>query len=210
VQVYYKRLFDLALPTDGTIVRDGVEVAERYASAGTGKAYGVELLVRWDPDGRFFGWVAYSLSRSLRDQAVSAGRLVPEGDAYDQPHNLVVVGTWELPELWRGLSAGFRLRYTSGTPYEAIHGAIYDADADAWQPIATGRATSRTPPFLQLDLRADRKWTFRTWSFTAYLELQNALNRKNVEGVAYSADYSQHGWATGLPLFPAFGLRAEY
>ena len=210
VQVYYKRLFDLALPTDGTIVRDGVEVAERYASAGTGKAYGVELLVRWDPDGRFFGWVAYSLSRSLRDQAVSAGRLVPEGDAYDQPHNLVVVGTWELPELWRGLSAGFRLRYTSGTPYEAIHGAIYDADADAWQPIATGRATSRTPPFLQLDLRADRRWTFRTWSFTAYLELQNALNRKNVEGVAYSADYSQHGWATGLPLFPAFGLRAEY
>jgi len=210
VQVYYKRLFDLALPTDGTIVRGGVEVPERYASAGTGKAYGLELLVRWDPDGRFFGWVAYSLSRSLRDQAVSGGRLMAEGNAYDQPHNLVVVGTWELPELWRGLSAGFRLRYTSGSPYEAIHGAIYDADADAWQPIATGRATSRTPPFVQLDVRADRKWTFRTWSFTAYLELQNALDRKNVEGVAYSADYTQHGWATGLPLFPAFGLRAEY
>ena len=66
------------------------------------------------------------------------------------------------------------------------------------------------PTFFQLDVRVDRKWTFRTWSFTAYLELQNASARKNAEGVAYSADYAERGWVTGLPIFPAFGLRAEY
>jgi hypothetical protein len=210
LQLYYKRLFDLALPTDGVVVRDGHEVPERFASAGTGSAYGAELLVRWDPDGRFFGWVAYSLSRTTRDQAVAGGQIFAQGSDYDQPHNVVVVGTWELPEVWHGLSAGFRARYTTGNPYEPVRSAVYDADSDAWQPVTTGRNSARMPAFFQLDVRADKKWTFRTWSFTAYLELQNAIARENVEGVAYSADYAERGWVTGLPIFPAFGLRAEY
>jgi len=45
---------------------------------------------------------------------------------------------------------------------------------------------------------------------SAYLEVQNATNRKNAEGAAYNYDYSQQGWMTGLPLFPSFGIRAEY
>ncbi|MFT3913458.1 MAG: TonB-dependent receptor [Anaeromyxobacteraceae bacterium] len=211
LQLYWKELYDLALPSSAVVERDGQQVLERYRSAGTGRSYGAELLLRWDPDGRFFGWVAYSLSRTKRDQALANGSSIEtQGDAYDQPHNVVAVGTWELPEVWDGLSAGFRLRYTSGNPYEPIVGAIYDADADYWSPIGSGKYSRRQPAFFQADLRVDRKWTFRTWTFTAYLEVQNATNRKNPEGVAYSADYSQKGWITGLPLFPAFGLRAEY
>lgn len=210
LQLYWKRLFDLALPTDGTVVRDGREVPERYASAGTGDAYGAELLLRWNPGGRFFGWLAYSLSRVSRDQAVSGGRVFAEGDAFDQPHNLVAVGTWELPELWRGLSAGFRLRYTTGNPYERVRSAVYDADGDLYRPIETGRRDARLPDFFQLDLRADKRWTWRTWTLSAYLELQNATARENAEEVAWGFDYRERGFFTGLPLFPAFGLRAEY
>jgi hypothetical protein len=209
-EVYYKRLFDLTLPTDATVVRDGQVVAERYRSAGTGKAYGAELLLRWDPDGRFFGWVAYSLSRSKRDQSVAGGRLQQEGSAYDQPHNLVAVGTVELPELWDGLSAGFRARYTSGNPYEKIHAAVYDADADAFQGVETGKLSSRMPDFFQLDLRVDKKWTHPRWTFSTYLEVQNVTNRKNPEAVDYNFDFTQQGWVSGLPFFPAFGVRAEY
>lgn len=210
LQLYYKRLFDLALPTDLVVERDGQPVAKRYESTGTGRAYGAELLLRWDPDGRFFGWIAYSLSRSKRGESVSGGRLENDGSQYDQPHNFVAVGTFELPEVWRGLAAGFRLRYTSGNPYEPIHAALYDVDADAYQPIETGRLTGRMPDFFQLDVRVDKKWTARTWTFTAYLEVQNVTNRENPEFAAYNFDYRQRGWATGLPLFPAFGLRAEY
>jgi len=211
LQLYYKRLFDLVLPSSETVIRDGQTVAERFRSAGTGSAYGAELLVRWDPDGRFFGWIAYSLSRTRRDQSVAGGDLNgPEGDAYDQPHNLVAVGSVELPELWEGLSAGFRLRYTSGAPYEPIGAAVYDADADGYAPLQTGRLSGRMPAFFQLDLRVDKKWTARTWSFSAYVEVQNVSNRQNAESVAYNFDYTRRGWMTGLPLFPAFGLRAEY
>ena len=201
LQLYYKDLFDLMLPTPGP---------ERYTSAGTGKAYGAELLVRWNPGGRFFGWLSYSLSRSIRDQNVVGGTLMPNGDAFDQPHNLVALGTLDLPEVWNGFSTGFRLRTTSGNPFRRAVGAVYDADADRYRQVPEESASSRVPAFFQLDLRADKRWTYRTWMLSAYLEVQNVTNRKNPEGVAYNYDYSQQGWTTGLPLFPSFGIRAEY
>jgi TonB family protein len=209
-EVYYKRLSRLALPTSDIVQRDGRDVPLHFVSEGTGKAYGAELLLRWDPDGRFFGWVAYSLSRSKRDQSSNGGRLEQEGSDYDQPHNLVAVGNVELPEIWEGLSAGFRFRYTSGNPYERVRGAVYDADSDSYQPITTGRNNRRMPDFYQLDLRIDRKKTYRLWSMTTYVEVQNVTLRKNPEFPAYNYDYKKQGWVTGMGFFPAFGVRAEY
>ena len=210
LQLYYKRLFDLALPTDAVVERDGARVPERYTNAGTGAAYGAELLLRWNPGGRFFGWLAYSLSRSVRDQDVVGGTISPGGDAFDQPHNLVALGTAELPEVWDGLSAGFRVRYSTGNPYRRVLGAVYDADGGASQPILEASASERIPAFFQLDLRVDKRWTHRSWILAAYLEVQNATNRENPEQVAYNHDYSERGWMTGLPFFPSFGIRAEY
>jgi TonB family protein len=210
VQLYYKRLFDLALPSARVIERDGIRVPERYANAGTGRAYGAEVLLRWNPGGRFFGWLAYSLSRSIRDQDVIGGTFEPTGEAYDQPHNLVALGTVELPELWDGLSAGFRVRYASGNPYRRVVGAVYDADADLYRPVQEPTLGGRMPDFFQLDLRVDKRWTWKTWILSAYLEAQNATNRKNAEDAAYNHDFTERGWMTGLPFFPSFGIRAEY
>lgn len=210
LQLYYKGLFDLALPTDAVVLRDGQLAPERYTNGGTGKAYGAELLLRWNPGGRFFGWLAYSVSRSIRDQKVVGGTIMPAGDEFDQPHNVVALGTLDLPELWDGFSAGFRVRYTTGNPFRRTVSAVYDADADRYQPVVEAAAGARMPDFFQLDLRADKRWTHRTWILSAYLEVQNVTNRKNAEDVAYNYDYSERGWMTGLPLFPSFGIRAEY
>jgi hypothetical protein len=210
VQLYYKSLFDLALPSERIVSRDGAPVRERYANAGTGKAYGAEVLLRWNPGGRFFGWLAYSLSRSVRDQDVIGGTVTESGESYDQPHNLIALGTWDLPEVWEGFAAGFRLRYASGNPYRRVAGAVYDADADAYRPIYEESLGGRVPDFFQLDLRFDKRWTYRTWILSAYLEAQNVTNRKNPEQPAYNHDYSQQGWLTGLPFFPSVGIRAEF
>ena len=206
LQLYYKGLFDLALPTSAVV--DGVPL--RYTNDGTGSSYGAELLLRWAAGGRFFGWLSYSLSRSVRHQDVVGGNIQPGGDEFDQPHNVVALGTLELPELWTGFSAGFRVRYSTGNPYRPTVTAVYDADSDTYQPVVDPSRRERTPSFFQLDLRADKRWTYRSWILSAYLEVQNATNRKNPEGAAYNYDYSQQGWLTGLPLFPSFGIRAEY
>jgi hypothetical protein len=87
---------------------------------------------------------------------------------------------------------------------------VYDVDADAYQAIQTGDLSERMPPFFQLDLRVDKKWTFKAWTLAAYLDVQNATNRKNVEGVQANHDFTEQSFVTGMPIFPSLGLRAEY
>ncbi len=210
LQLYYKDLFDLALATDRTVVRDGQVVPLRYVNEGTGRSYGAELLLRYDPDGRFFGWLAYSLSRTERDQSVIGGGMGGGGDAFDQPHNVIALGSLELPEVWEGLSFGFRLRYATGNPYRRSTGGVYDADGDEYENLPTDLREERLPDFFQLDLRLDKKWSAETWTFTLYLDVQNVTNRENIEGTQYNYDFTEMAFVPGLPIFPSLGLRFEY
>lgn len=58
-------------------------------------------------------------------------------------------------------------------------------------------------------MRVDERWQFESFQLNAALELQNAYNRANPEGLSYSDDYRQSRRASGLPLLPVFGVRAD-
>ncbi|MEM6732887.1 MAG: hypothetical protein AAF658_15130, partial [Myxococcota bacterium] len=60
-----------------------------------------------------------------------------------------------------------------------------------------------------LDLRLDKKWIYDRRTLSAYLNLTNAYNRANPEGVSYNYDFSEQETATGLPLYPIFGLKVD-
>lgn len=206
-QLYYKDLRDLVVSSDRVVRRDGREVIERYANEGTGKAYGAEILLRYDADDRFFGWIGYSLSRSTRRDELR-DREMPSFT--EQPHSLIGVGTLELPEIWEGFSIGARVRYTSGNPYTPVAGGVYDADRDRYRRLGVPDVRSRRlPDFFQLDLRADKQWDFGTSRLSLYLDVQNVTNRLNPEGLLYNYDYSEHAYLPGLPIFPSFGIRWE-
>jgi hypothetical protein len=202
-------MLDLAQQSNELVLRDGRLVPERFNSDGSGKAYGTEVLLRYKPDGHFFGWLAYSYARSVLDQTVLGYRFDGQGVDYDQPHNFIAVGSLAVPELWDGLSIGLKLRYTSGNPYRPSSAAVYDVDGDQWQTVP-GLLTRRMPGFFQADLRVDKQWTFNTWTFATYIDVQNVTDRGNVEAISYAHDFSEHGFTTGLPLLPSLGLRLEY
>ena len=84
----------------------------------TGVIYGLELLVRHPPVGRFFGWIAYTLMRSTRtEHPGEAARLFE----FDQTHILTAVASYKLPSNWE---ASARFRLVSGNPYTDITTAI--------------------------------------------------------------------------------------
>lgn len=210
LQLYYKDLFDAVAQSDRLVRRGGELVPERYSNDGTGQAYGAEALLRYDPDGRFFGWIAYSISH-VEFESGRADSMNGGADEYDQPHNLVALGSLEVPEIWNGLSFGFRARYTTGAPKWRTAGGIYDVDADDYRSLPQARsANERLPDFFQLDLRVDKRWTFDTATLTAYIDVQNVLNAENSEGTDYNYDFTQVQNQPGLPLFPSFGIRWEY
>lgn len=180
-------------------------VVQRQGNTGTGRAFGLETLLRYKPDSRFFGFLAYTLSRSvLQDTPSEPERLFN----FDQTHILTMLGSYRLG---RGWEIGARFRLVSGNLRTPQSYGFYDATVGAYVPLQDFPPFGvRNPAFHQLDVRVDKTWIFKGGSkFAMYLDILNIYNHGNVEGVSYNYNQTRSTFATGLPILPSFGLRAE-
>jgi TonB family protein len=201
---FYKRLSNLVSPTDATRIENGAEVPLNYDNGGRGRVIGLEVVARRELAAGFFGWIAYTLSRSERlDSGQTDWRLFD----FDQTHILAAVASYDLPRHWRIAS---RFRYVSGNPETPVIGSVFNNVTDEYDPTFGKVNSARQPPFVQLDVRLDKQWVFDRWLLDAYLDLQNATNHTNPEGIAYNYDYTQSKVSQGLPILPFLGLRAEF
>ncbi len=213
VEGFYKQL--------DSIVRArpvGISSSIEYANIGVGYVAGAEFLLKYKPDDRFFGWLAYTLSRSVRkDGPAEEDRL----NNFDQPHILTVLGSYQLGHGWE---IGARFRLISGnlvTPNVCNvnaedcnpdrTNALYHAASGAYTPIPFGAAASeRLPLFHSLDMRVDKRWRFKSWQLSAYLDVQNIYNNANTEGLSYSFNYTERQFVSGLTLLPSIGMRGDF
>ena len=178
----------------------------RFQSGGTGDAMGAEVLVRYDPDSRYYGWVSYGFTRARFVDIEGAEER--RGD-FDQTHNLSVVAGVKLTP---ALRLNTRWRYVSGAPYSPLPTATFDSDQGqnnfAWGPVNTLRFND----FHQLDFRVDYRWTLTEWSILTYLQVNNVYNQRNNEashplmGVNPDAPATLQSWPTWVSL----GLRTGF
>jgi len=185
-----------------------------------GRMAGLELMLRYDGSDRFFGWLAYGLSRSERRYARQPSPDITDWSPddwvpyeLDQTHHLEAVGSWTLGGGW---SVGGRLQYVSGNPDTPILGFVsnvyeFDADTGDYVPVSGEYFSARLDPYVRLDVRVDR--AFRAWGadWTAYLDVQNASQPlyDSPEGYVYNYDYSQRKAYGGI-ILPALGLRVAF
>ncbi len=194
----------LALELDGywrhldhqTLIEDDGSLGQ-----GDGVAYGVETLARYAA-GPLSGWVAYTWSRSLRQQE--------PGDAfnptlYDQPHYLVSVVGWSLP---RDLTLSARFRYGTGYPKVREVSSAYDLLTLEETPLDPQAV--RLLPYHALDLKVSKLSTWRAWELDFYLDVQNVYNRRIAEPVITGIDDSNTVYGFGLPVLPIFGLKGAF
>lgn len=201
---FYKDLYNLISQTDATVLENGVNKPLRYDNKGEGQVYGLEAVIRHEFNRNFTGWIAYTLSRSKRrDSGATESRLFD----YDQPHILTLIGSYLLPRNWQ---VGGRFRLVSGSPRTPVVGSLYNSVADRYDPIYGQANTAREGAFHQLDIRVDKKWIYDQWMLNVYLDIQNAYNRSNPEGLQYNFNYRQSKTQQGLPLVPILGIRAEF
>ena len=191
VDGFWRQMNNLALfEDDGTL------------GEGAGRAYGIETLTRWQWR-TLSGWVAYTWSRSKRQQ--EPGDLYDES-RYDQPHFFLSVVSWDLP---RGWTLAARWRYASGYPWDTDVGQAYDILTLEAQDLNfyADQATQRLPPYHALDLKVSRLLTQRRWRLEAYLDLQNAYNRRIPEPIINGIDDQETIYGFGLPILPILGLK---
>lgn len=177
----------------------------RYNNDGEGRVYGAEFMLRYKADPRFFGWLAYTLSRSERKWADGEPT---ELFGLDQTHILTLLGSYVLG---RGWELGARFRYVSGNPYTPCEGGIYSSTSTSYLCVNGATNSRRLAAFHQLDIRVDKTWTFQSWKLGAYLDLINAYNRSNPDFIQYNYDYTQQkAQSASLPIIPSLGVRGEF
>lgn len=232
LQMFYNLRRNLAVPSRSMTYSSGEARPEVWTPSATGRSYGLEVLLRHmaRADTPFYGWVAYTLSRSLqRDRPKGATFFIeqPNGERFenpyserssneylalfDQTHILTIVAQTILP--W-GFEAGLRFRLVSGNPRTPLEKGyvLYDDDRDSYRSNLAGvpRNSARNSAFHQLDVRIDRTFTFDLWKFSVYLEVLNVYNAKNVEAVQYDYRFEGQSEVTLLPIVPILGLKGEF
>ncbi|MGM0556627.1 MAG: TonB family protein [Myxococcota bacterium] len=199
--LFYRDIWDLIVQTD-EVGGDGQPLI--YDNDGQGRAYGLELLIRHYPKDKFFGWLAYTLSRAEQyDPATDEWNAFE----YDQTHILTAVAGYNLPA---GFDVSARMRVVTGSPETPIVGGVLDVDTDSYRPIYGERFSERSRTFHQLDVRVDKKFVFDTWILGVYLDVINAYNAKNEEGKRYNYDYSEQAPVMGLPIIPTLGVNGRF
>ena len=155
----------------------GVSGNEAASSTARGRAYGLEVMLRWFGMGRFTALASYTWYRSQFEDPAT-GIYIPS--AWDYRHLFTLSGTYKLPKNW---DIGFKFRLMGGAPYTP-----YDEYTSSLVPAwdATARPyydydrynTGRLKTFYEADIRVDKSFYFKGVMLGFYVDLQNVLNFK--------------------------------
>jgi TonB family protein len=138
------------IPTSIVTVQDpGQMFIDRLTKPQTGRAYGLEFLLRRAAKNGVFGWISYTLSHSERQRD---GLWAPYD--FDRTHLLnLVVG---LP-LRRNWDIGVRMQYQSGLP----------------ATTTAGYNTGRADGYVRFDIRIDKRAVWQKWLLDFYVDITN-------------------------------------
>lgn len=204
-ELYYVRRDNLAVFSGELIANpDGSFTPVNFISEGMRNSLGAELQIKREITPRAYGWLSYTYSRA-RQRNHPGNPFVPTG--FDQPHVLNAVASWKPGNGWE---IGARFQLASGRPDTPIVGATYDADEGDYTPIRGEFRSIRTPVFTQIDVRAQYDWLFETWSLGLYVDVINAINRKNTEAIQYDYRYRESSPVTSFPILPTLGVRGTW
>lgn len=193
VEGYYKNLFDLVVPHQ----------PENYLNGGSGKAYGLELLIKKNQTSNWSGWLSLSRAYTERRNDLT-GESFPY--RYDQPVIANLVCNYKFSDRW---TLGGKWRYQSGAPFTPVIGTYVDSSSRT-RPVYGNLGSERLPDYHRLDLRLDREFIFNTWKMSIYWEVINAYARENVSGYQYNFAYTDRKPVKQLPLMPSVGIQAEF
>lgn len=172
-EIYYKDMKDVVDFKDHANLM-GNEDLEHDLRFGKGYAYGLELMVRKN-SGRINGWVSYTLSKSRRKiDDINDNKWYRS--PYDKPHNISIVGNYELSPKWT-ISGNWV--YASGTPVTYPTGRYLVENS--YIPIYSGRNEYRYPAYHRLDLSATLQLSKpgKRLKHELNFSLYNAYGRKN-------------------------------
>ena len=206
-EVYYVDRTDLAHFSQATepLADDPTQRRPlRFENTGKSDTYGMELLIKREVTKNLYGWLSYTISRSLQQRYPDDP---PRPTVFDQRHVMNAVASYRLDSGWE---LGARFQVATGIPTTPIIGSTFDVDDNDYDGYQGESRSARMPTFHQLDVRAEKTWLFNNWSIAAYLDIQNLYNNDNVEAIQYDYRWRNTAPVTGIPFLPTLGVKGQW
>ena len=170
--IYYKR-------------EKGEQAIDFYYTIDKTQTFGFELSISHT----FWKYLTVSLSNSTIKQDVNVGNSNYKG-GYNFAYFLKPSVTYTNPKLFSigliyiGRPGSYILNYP-------VNSSQWNSDANAYEPTYGELEEYQLGTYNRLDLSMSKYLSFRNWSMTLYLSINNLLNTKNeTNAVYYSNDYS--------------------
>jgi hypothetical protein len=201
---YYKTIDHLPLAM-------AANIKPVYTNNVEGEAYGLDIFVNKEMTDRWYGWLAISLSKSVRTNQLTQ---VESNYYLDTPVVINWVMNYKLTDLW---TAGMRLTAQTGRAYTPIIGAQTNPYvANKLLPVYGEAFSENLPSYSRLDLRFKRDTTFFGYKGNINIDILNALNIKNVtdrhldyKRTTTTQDYKIED-DVGLGIIPAIGMSVTF
>ena len=181
VEGFYKDMWNQLDYIDGANLRFN-RFLEGELISGKGRSYGMEFYVR-KSEGRFTGWLSYTLSRSERQvQGINNNNWY--ANKFDRTHNLSSVAMYELGKRW-SLSSTFT--YQSGTPFNFANQKYAIQDYWVGNNSDNARNNFRMTAYHRFDISATLKSKdkernskiFKNYSWELVFGVYNLYGRRN-------------------------------
>lgn len=166
----------------------GFEVlgSEPILSTGLGRTYGVEFLYQQKFTGTWYGIGSLTWYRS----EFSGSNEIYQPSLWDNQLLISLLGGYKLGNNWE---ISTRYRYLGSAPYVPTNSEkslqFYPAIVKDFNNIGSVRLDS----YNQVDVRVDKKWSYRNWSLDLFFEIQNVLANANPQEPSYGLDRNEAG-----------------
>ncbi len=209
VEIYRKDYSDLPISVSDTTISE-LDYSSELISAGEGYARGIEFLLQKKLAERYWGTVSYSYYITQGRDPRYPNQEKYYNWPYDYRNVFTVSGgakyelhkkTWynELKsKKWWGFISwmpfapsdewelGIRYRYVGGKPYTP---QVYYHQYRSWFPPDGGDySTDRLRAYSRFDIMIMQRHFFKKMNLTAFMNIENVFNVKNIWDIQYNAD----------------------
>ena len=212
IEGYYKDLDNIIDFKGGAdlLMNEHIETA---ILSGTGKAYGIEFMVKKN-NGRVTGWLAYSYARIFHkvdgeydEEIINDGKYFPA--VYDRPNDLKLVINAKLSRRFNMTS---NFVYTTGRPITYPVGYFQYGGVNRF--YYSDRNEFRVPDYIRLDLAATyngsllaKKWIHSSLTFAVY----NVLGRRNPYSIYFRQEEGEvNGYKMSIFGNPIFTITYNF
>jgi len=201
-EAYYKKYSNLISSERGGY--GNITYSRKNDSKGYAKGVDIYASLKL---GAYYGWISYGLLFTKEDLLADNRGEFPRYT--DQRHTLSFINDFDLGKKW---SLNLRFTYGSGFAYTPYY-VSYDNNNKSYVWVKGDLNSAYLPEYKRVDIRVGKEFTMFNLPTYIFLDVNNLLNFKNVNGYKYWLDNNGNPYRETIelwPVIPSLGLTVKF